>query len=890
MHYSRVQAKIIGLLLFLCVLFVNFVPKEQFLYAQDQPASQKALRGEISAQPRFEFLNGQEEVLLLPSTSGLYIIKEGQILKHFYPGKEVTSLALIADQDSDGKKDLVVAFNDELLPNVLCLSSMTGETIWWFSPENKIFQEGFGWFDYQPEIVDIIVPSPDDKQYVYIAAGYSLYKIAVVNGNVVWEHSEPQKVVSVEAGQDLNGDQKQDLTLRNGLGEVATICGQTGEELWRKLGEQILDLPNGRKPGEELAGLKSLEQNSVRESYQVTDSKGRVLITGSPSELTLFDKEMKTKVWWLPRLADAGFLKQGDKTNELFLLYSVNQKMQGGPKIGFIQKISAKGDISWEYLLEPSYFANYSGIENTQICGDLDQDGTRDILGALSPVAAESNLPSKVIALSGKTGRVLWEANLPLKDRITALIPFQDVNGDESPEVLIGTSSHFYILDGASGKIFKDWPHYNLKGKKYFEPTKGIEQEVILVPSGDVNKDGLMDIFVVTPQKVRLGLTNRVGGIDFYFKELYSVPQGEIILNRAVAFNDINQDGIAELLLIRSLGNQEMVHTIISGADGQRLLEAEGSNPVLKATGVDFNSNGAFDIICYKTNANQERQFQVTDGASGNILWSYQGFSGDEVFDLKEDMIPGCLVEDLNSDGVPELAIIKNTSSGTGMRIEIFDIAGGWEQPFKTLNLQDLADNKLERNWAAGLTIQKVSQGAKQYLAISGRLGGRDEGAKLILYDYLEEKTVALYPLAAKKVNLTTDSLVVEDLTGKVRFLTFPAGNPTVAVNGDTELPLKLTWQNREKFVRTRIYVDDVLALETTAEAAELEITRGEHTIGVAQYYLSGRHSFQTIPVKVTGNSAARIITISLAIVLLGLVFGVPFYFKRRIGAGAGNG
>lgn len=1024
----RSKKKTSVLLLILCFTFLSFSSKDPAIYAQNQPVWQKSIRGEISAEPRFENLSEQEEVLILPSSSGLYILKEGQIDRHLYPGKEILSFVVIPDQDSDGTRDLIIGIEDELLPNVLCLSSRTGEIIWWFCPESRIFKEGFGWFNYQPEINAIIYPSEGLQQSVYLTAGDTLYKISISNGEVIWKQAELSKIVSYSAISDINDDKINELCFSNQLGEIILLDGQTGKEIWRNKpgflsnhrvepgeikifsyghnilvtdntgdiavldpikGDRIwqtkgtkskdnetgefakeycgdvdgdgeddivlsikginqriiclngkngdleweyefggsvqgnasmvewggkevlfvldqvnpkvqhfafLDLSNGQELKEEIVPVDYLGHTSSRESYLLGDSQGRILLTGSRTEIMLLDKDITRKIWSLPRFSDAGFLKFDDKNNhEYLLLFTGNPENQGEKKIGLIQKTSDQRELIWEYLLDAPSLADYKGIEKIQISGDLDQDGVNDILGVLAaeePV--QNNLPSKILALNGISGKVLWEGNLILDDKVNSLIQYQDVNSDGSPEVLVGTSSHFYILDGASGKILKNWPHYNLKQEIYFEPTKGIAQEVILIPAGDVNKDGMLDLFIVSPREVRLGLTNRVGSIDFYFKELFTLSQGEIDLNQVDRFDDINNDDIAELQFTRSIGNKKTVQTIISGSDGGLLIQAEGINLVLKATGVDFNSNGSLDIISYQDIGDQEKKFQVIDGTTGDGLWAYQGLSGVELFPREYHDIPSCVVEDFNSDGIPELGLIKNSGSGTGLKIEIFDVAGGWEQPYKTLNIQALAEGRFNRYgaWAAGFSLQKMVQGAKPYLAVAGRLGGRDEGSKLILYNYLEEKTVALYPILGRKLNLSTDSLIVEDIEGKVSFLDFTDGNPTVKVeNAGTALsPLKVKWQNQEPFVRTRIYIDNVLALETTAEAAELEITQGEHLIGVAQYSLSGTHSFQNIPVRVSGDSNIRVITILLAIAFLGLVFGVPYYFKGRIKAGVENG
>lgn len=1022
MFKRGLRVKTLGFLIVICFIFLGFVPEKQAVYAQNQPPSKQSIKGEISAEPKFEYLDDQE-ILFLPSTSGLYLIEEGQIIQHLYPGKEITFLVLIPDQDFDGNKDLVIGIKDELLPNILCLSSSTGEIIWWFSPENSIYKEGFGWCNYQPEITKTILTSENEKQYLYVAAGYSLYKLSISGGNVIWERPQSYKILSFTKMLDLNGDQSNELCLINQLDEMITVDGRTGEEIWCKKSEfflkkkkinptmqnvlfsgqniwimynngsisthnpqngdniwqaeitldannnstlfepkysgdldgdgyndvvlsikgiqqkivclsgrngelrweydlrgsaqgssavverdgtktvfilgqanskvqyfTFLNLINGQELKEGIVTVEYFGRTSVKEDHVLPDGKGRILITDSPNEIIMFDKEIAKILWTLPKFSDAGFLEY--KNNEYLLLYSLNQKSQEEEKIGLIQKVSAEKDIAWEYLLESSLAINYRGMEKIQICDDLDGDGMNDILAALSPDGTvETNLPSKVIALSGKTGNVLWQRDLILNNKINSLIQFQDVNNDGSPEVLVGTSSYFYILDGLSGKILKNWTHFNLNKKTYFEPTKGLTQEVILIPAGDVNKDGLSDIFVVAPQEVRLGLTNRVGGLDFYFKELYRVAQGEFDLNRVHMFDDLDQDGISELFIRRNLGNQKTIYTIISGSDGELRIEEEGSNVVLKAANIDFNNNGSLDVISYQDNEDQGRQFKVIDGVTGNVVWSYQGFSGDKVFNIEDDLVPGCVIEDLNSDGIPELAIIKNTDTGTGMMIEIFDVAGGWEQPLKTLNIQDLADGGLNQRWTAGLTIQKVIKNTKQYLAVVGRLGGRDEGGKLILYDYLEEKPVAFYPILTRKVNLNSNSLIVEDLKGKVRLIDFPVDNPTVVISDETSSsPIKIKWQNREPFVRTKIYVDNVLALETTNEVAELEITEGEHTIGVAQYSLSGRYSLQIIPVKIVGSWTVRTIIILLTIASLGLVFGIPYYFGMRIKAGVRNG
>ncbi|HHV64231.1 MAG TPA: PQQ-binding-like beta-propeller repeat protein [Peptococcaceae bacterium] len=863
---TKIGQKIIVCSLVFYFVFVLF--PERVLSAQTLPPSLKGIIGEMTAQPMFVELAGQGEVLLLPTKAGLYLVKDGQIQKHFCPGQEVMALAVLPDLDRDGQKDLVVGLKEELLPNVLALSSEKGTIIWRFSPVNKIYKEGYGRLDYQPEITGIICFPDSNEQVLYLSAGYSLYKLSVFNGGVLWEHREPGKIIAISTDADLSGKSPGYITLFNVRGEDVTIDSQAGKEIKRQPAGQF--------------------QNMAKNVW-ITDSKGRVLRTDLPSEVALLDKELTTKVWSLPKFQTNGYLGLSDGSNDLILLYAMGQDA-GIKKQGLIQKVTNQGELIWEYGLESSFLADYQGMELIQIGGDFNQDGVSDILGALSPAAsAESGLPAKVIAISGHSGEIIWEGNLIHPTKISALIPYQDINNDGVPEVFVGTISNAYLLDGAEGKIIRDWIYFNSQKDGYFEPTKGLEQEVLLIPAGDVNKDNLTDLFVLSSLEVRLGLSNRVEGLDFYYKELTVASQGEFNLEESFSFDDLNMDGIPELLLTQEIGEQK-VKMIISGADGELMVEIKGSKPILKSTGVDFNNNQVLDILSYQVNPDRVVTLQLIDGLDGKTIWTSPGFPAEEGLNFAE-MSPSCFVDDLNGDGMPELAILKAAVSGRGLFIDIYDVAGGWAEPYKTLQIQAGAYPKVNRSWVWGFNLETVGLYAEKYLAVTGRLDGSDVGLNLLLYDYKEEKVLGFYPVSARAIAVRGDSLVIEDLEKKVSFWHLPVGQGEIELIGDSNRsPLRFKLRSGDTFARTKIYIDNILALETLADTAELEITSGKHLLGIAQYDLLGEHTYQNIPVEIAAGNVGRNITTVLTIVLLGLVFGVPAYLRQRIRAGVKRG
>ncbi|RNC29103.1 MAG: Outer membrane protein assembly factor BamB [Candidatus Dichloromethanomonas elyunquensis] len=987
------------------------------MYAQELPTSRQSILGEISAQPRFEVLSSQQQTLLLPTNSGLYLIQDGVIVSHLLPGKEVTFAVVVLDLDSDGTRDMVISVKDDLQPNVYCLSSRTGQVLWWFSPDAKVFAEGFGWFTGQPEINELIPSSGKDDQYIYVSAGNTLYKIWVADGNVVWEHSEQKQIVSSVRILDVDGDKEADLCISSQSGEIITLGAQSGKELWRqknktgfffirnftndkakllfndkhilalrengiieaynpadgrsvwrkdfskermgsihdlqnqyigkidgdeypdfiitseekmkvlclngKTGDIIwesdltgsvkkifmaaqaakktlliinpslsniqryllLDMKNGKKVQDGIIPLAYAESAHSAKNFIAADSLGRIVAAFFLTEVCFFDNELKYKVWSMPKLRDAGFLQLNNETKESLLLFSSVQE-NGGEKIARIRKISQNGRTLWEYNLDPSWQNIFGGLPKIQIAGDCDKDGVNDIVGGLSsPKTLE---PSKIITLSGNTGNVLWQTDLQVSEEINSLFCFDDVNADGISEVIAGTPSHFFILDGAGGKILKTWPHFNLKDNTYFGPSKGLAERVILLPAADVNKDGIRDIFVISPHQIRLGLTSRINGIDFYSKDLQKLSQGEYDLERANLFSDLDHDGVPELILKKkSAGNKTEV-LLVSGSSGYQLASLTGTNPILQEAAADFNHNGTRDVLYYDQTESSGAVFKILEGSNGNVLWNYSGFNIANEF-RDSDQIPGCVTNDLNGDGTPEFAVVKNTNSGTGLVIEIFDIAGGWEQPYKTLVLQQQSAGTLTRSWSAGYSLQKIVSQNKSYLAVVGRFGGMNEGTKLILYDEGQQVPIGVYPISAKKFSLNHEGLIAEDFNGKVSLWNFSNVDSNIQIVNRSSSPIRIEWQNRQEFVRTRILVDNVLASETKAEDAILDLTSGEHFIGIAQYTMDGKYTYQSFQVNVVKNTVMQYVVFGVSTAFIMLVFVLPFIIRHRMRAGARN-
>ncbi|MBK7372146.1 MAG: PQQ-binding-like beta-propeller repeat protein [Saprospiraceae bacterium] len=152
--------------------------------------------------------------------------------------------------------------------------------------------------------------------------------------------------------------------------------------------------------------------------------------------------------------------------------------------LSFIGLLSqASGQTNWTTTLP--------GLGSFSSCrvADLNGDGTDDIIMGAGRLEFEA-CDSAVIALDGKTGKLLW--HVAATDQIFGSAIFQDIDKDGHPDALIcGRSSELIMISGISGKVL--W-RFNPKSRdnrkhdfyNFYNPQ--------WIP--DEDGDGLQDIVV----------------------------------------------------------------------------------------------------------------------------------------------------------------------------------------------------------------------------------------------------------------------------------------------------------------------------------------------------------------------------------------------------------
>ena len=584
-----------------------------------------------------------------------------------------------------------------------------------------------------------------------------------------------------------------------------------------------------------------------------------------------------------PIFYETGFIQQDNESH--LMLYSLTPFYQQPRPVSKIVKVTEQR-IDWEYVLSSYEIKKFCGLQEIQFIPDVNGDGINDVLAVLNPIILSSAQQARILVISGLDGQTLWQTFGKDAVSIKEAFPIDDLNEDGCIEIIVKTEEYLCLLDGSKGQIIKSWPC-----------------EEVVLPAGDANKDGIDDLFFLSEQKLRLGLFNNREGIGLYFIDLHIDFEGVIDIDRCSALGDQNRDGVVELFLTRQL-EDKTIQAILSGIDGKLIWVYEdksgfeGKSFISQNAGVDFNLNGSLDIILFGEDERIESRLQVIDGKDGNVLWTYRESNGSGgLIDQREIFrIPACVVDDLNNDGIPELAVSKAAEAGRGLTIEFYDIAGGWTEPYKVLTIQGLPAGELNRNWDYGLPLQNLVWSTEANYLVITTFGSKGEERMLIIYDYKAGQPIAFLPHDYRKIApVAGGSVLAEDSQGQVAYYKIITGGPAVQVKPKEEkfslwpLSVELEWNYAQEAVVTRIYVDNVLALETNEDSAEIKLPRGNHLIAVAQYFSNGEVTLQQIPMNLANNFTSWVFGGLLVATGLALLFGLPALMRIFMRMGVKN-
>lgn len=287
---------------------------------------------------------------------------------------------------------------------------------------------------------------------------------------------------------------------------------------------------------------------------------------------------------------------------------------------------------------------------------DLNQDGVKDIImGAGQQEFIESD--TTVIALDGKTGKLLW--NVRASDQIFGSADFMDITGDSIPDIFIaGRSAELMAINGKDGSII--WDFYPEE-----DSLLAIEKELYnfynpqFIP--DQTGDGIKDLLVANGGDVTAPPydPNRPVGhlmvIDSKTgKQIAKAPMPdgkEIYMSAIVA--DINNNDTLDI--IYGTGG-ETVSGNLFRTTLDAVLKEDLSNSMHIASGenkgfiappalADLNQDNIKDIIVNTVDG----RLLALNGVDNSVIWAGQipnteVYSAPAIGDINQDNIPDVFV------------------------------------------------------------------------------------------------------------------------------------------------------------------------------------------------------------------------------------------------------
>lgn len=263
---------------------------------------------------------------------------------------------------------------------------------------------------------------------------------------------------------------------------------------------------------------------------------------------------------------------------------------------------SGEGQVLWAREI---YSGNIYQQSALKLIEDINEDGYTDV------VVGTTGGDRSIVALSGKTGEILWKhqtTNYGLGGWVYAVDTKFDYNGDDFPDVLAATGNdangtgprRVYCLNGKTGT-----PIWETFFSAAAFAVMGVE---------DFNNDGIPDAIAAGDNQS--GNAGRVVGINGANGSiLWSYNTSGISVFAIETLDDINSDGVPDIIAGSFNGNYYLMNPVNGAVLHQGYL---GNNLIVKFARLDdVNGDGFADIM---------------PGHSGTVAMVINGYDGSQIW------------------------------------------------------------------------------------------------------------------------------------------------------------------------------------------------------------------------------------------------------------------
>lgn len=326
-------------------------------------------------------------------------------------------------------------------------------------------------------------------------AAPALSESETINSKALWSYSLPTEAavpIIVRSGMVglINGDRYQDFVFGTALNELVALDGETGDEIFREdLGSPFLEPLLKDVNGDGDNDIIVVFENGAITAFSYSDTLDRIWQYSGRVPITV-----------LPALVDVN----GDRTDDI-VLATLDMDV-----------IALDGRTGFEIW---RFFDAKTDITHAPVAVELNGDGVEDILF--------STRRGFLYAIDGSNGWGLWKS--PLTGRLAGPPSLGDLDGDGDVDIVTLTRGGTLSAHSRLGRLL------------FTEETEG--RYSVAPTVGDADGDGEEDILYIDNE----GILRVVEGATR--RELWKIASTEGPVNGRIVINDLNDDGIMEVLL-----------------------------------------------------------------------------------------------------------------------------------------------------------------------------------------------------------------------------------------------------------------------------------------------------------------------------------------------------
>jgi len=698
--------------------------------------------------------------------------------------------------------------------------------------------------------------------------------------------------------------------------------------------------------------FKTLSINSTSRSYGFNNyfvkdlGGGNFLFISNYGDVMRLDSNGEV-IWDYPRLNNikVDVVDVTGSNEEDLLVYST----EGLNEEDFLEESSSRvifvvdGEtekVAWKYEMPYEEYLLTGGLRGIKVTHDLNGDGKMDIIAYKQCFADwgsgdEYGEYTRIVVFSGNNGDIIYEKPLTnatyygrwetiynnphfmkslgskefeemenhrIRKIITSLDTISDITGDGIPDFIAGSWKEVYILDSTSGEIV--WTR-TYDARLYESPfgenpmeefqwnwTKSDRMRYFSL--GDVNQDGYDELLMVSWND--MWILNSVisnGYLDYSPKIEISYDDGDIDRDRVKVIQDANGDNISDIIFKKHIKDSPSVYEIISGKDGSEILELEKDGTSFSIAASDFNSDNSNDSIIFYAHSNSGPKLEIINGRNDEVIWSYQGIK--ETWMIRDilgiqTIMPACSIDDINGDGIDELAIGRSLPWDEGAEVLIYDVYN--DELLKTINIEPF-DSTLDVSnirWQPAIFAKRLSDltgDAIDEIALIMALGeGNQKQLKLVIVDLIRGEVISDFIAKGTDIVGLGDNIVTYGGSGELYLLKI-GGGINISSPSDNEVvssPVEIIWSEDANETIKIIMVDNRKIAKTFEEKAEIDLKKGVRKITVYSIDRYGKGSYVSVEVIVEKKSAALIpLTIASTIFLIVLFLPkvYPILYRR---------